>query len=100
LDHGDLLVGQLHAAVERGDGRVVPLLDIAEDDVGLGFAVELPRARFDALDMPHRHRAADHRRELRAARLCKFGVLARGSGWAEAKGVRLEWGDESGGMSG
>src|SRR3546814_14195419 len=41
LDHGDLLVGQLHAALERGDGRVVPLLALAEEDVGPGFAVEL-----------------------------------------------------------
>ena len=46
---GDVGVGQGHAVVEGGDGRVVPLRDVALEDVGDGRGVE--RELVDTLDV-------------------------------------------------
>src|SRR5207302_2570204 len=41
VDRRDLQVGQRHAHVQGGDGRVVPIRDLAEEDVGDHLAGEV-----------------------------------------------------------
>jgi hypothetical protein len=72
---GDQAGRQLHAGVEGGDGEVVPVLDLAEVDVGQQRAGELRAARGEPLDVHHRHDATDDRRELdHAVRLELLGL--------------------------
>src|SRR3954447_25368959 len=84
--HLDRLVGQLHARVRGCDGRVVPLRDLAEEDVRDGLAVEL-QALVDALDVVgDRHRAEDARDVHGLALLLRsldLGVLHGGVRGAE-----------------
>src|SRR3954453_9394132 len=82
----DRLVGQLHARVGRGDGRVVPVLDLAEEDVRDGLAVEL-EPLVDALDVVGDRDGPEHARDVnRLALLLRgldFGVLHGGVRGAE-----------------
>src|SRR6266513_2918663 len=50
VHHGDRLARELHARVELGDCRVVPVLDLPEEDVGDRRAVELEPA-LDAVEV-------------------------------------------------
>src|SRR4051794_29132964 len=59
----DGLVGQLRARVRGGDGRVVPLRDLAEEDVRDGLAVEL-EALADALDVVGDGHGAEDARDV------------------------------------
>jgi hypothetical protein len=87
----------LIAAIQGGDARVVPLADLAQEDVGQQFAVQLHRARGHARHLEHRHHAADHRRELRQAELFQFFRLQRGIGGAEVHRACLDLGDAAAG---
>src|SRR3954453_13396763 len=69
----DRLVGQLHAGVRRGDGRVVPLLDLAEEDVRDGLAVEL-EALVDALDVVGDRDGPEHARDVDGLALLLRGL--------------------------
>src|SRR5690606_22124808 len=93
VDDADLAVGQRHARVERGDGRVVPGGDLAEEDVAQQRTGQLQLARLQAFDVEHRHDAADGRRELAEAGLRKLfarqGLVAR----TEVDGAGLDLGD-------
>src|SRR3954447_2574847 len=77
----DRLVGQLHAGVGRGDGRVVPVLDLAEEDVRDGLAVEL-EPLVDALDVVGDRDGPEHARDVDGLALLlrglDFGVLHGG----------------------
>src|SRR5690606_12854014 len=90
---GDLGIGKVQAAVECDDGRVVPLGDPAQEDVGQGRAVELHRARLHAGDIEHRHHAADYRRKLHQARGGQFFGLERRIGGTEVHRVGLDLGN-------
>ena len=100
MQHGDLLGGQLQAAVEFDDARVVPHRDLAQEDVGEQGAVELHRAGGDAGDVDDRHDAADHGGELGEAELGEFFGFHRGVGRAEVDGAGLDLGDAAAGADG
>src|SRR5690606_7436760 len=51
VDDADLAIGQRHARVERGDGRVVPGGDLAEEDVAQQRTGQLQLARLQAFDV-------------------------------------------------
>ena len=60
---GDGGVRQADAGIELGDRRIVPLGDLAEEDLGNGRSVERHFARFDAGQVEDRnHGAVDHRK--------------------------------------
>src|SRR3954452_4071218 len=69
----DRLVGQLHARVGRGDGRVVPLRDLAEEDVRDGLAVEL-EPLVDALDVVGDRDGPEHARDVDGLALLLRGL--------------------------
>src|SRR3954451_24894651 len=71
--HRDRLVGQPRARVGRGDGRVVPLLDVAEEDVGDGLAVEL-EILVDALDVVGDRDGPEHARDVDGLALLLRGL--------------------------
>jgi hypothetical protein len=66
---------QLQVGVQRLDGGVVPLLDLAEEDFGQDLARQLQLARFDAVDVHHGHGAADDGRELQQTVLFQVSCL-------------------------
>ena len=92
-DDRDQLVGQLDARIEIGDRLLVPLLDLAEVDVGEHGSRELHRAGRDAFDVHDRHDAADDRRKLHEAGGLQVLGLERHVGRAEVDGLGLDLGD-------
>ncbi len=79
--------GQLQVGVQRLDGGVVPLLDLAQEDVGQDLARQLQLARLDAVDVHDGHGAADHGGELQQAVLFQVGSLHRVIRGAEVDGL-------------
>src|SRR5690606_14537069 len=59
VDHHDIAVRQAEARVQGGDRRVVPLLDLAQVDVGQQGAGQAQLPGLDAVDIDHGHRATD-----------------------------------------
>src|SRR3954452_3309907 len=82
----DRLVGQLHVRVRLRDGGVVPLLDVAEEDVGGRLAVEL-EALLDARDVVGDRDGPEHARDVHGLALLlgrlDLGVLHGGVRGAE-----------------
>ena len=76
--------GQVHARVQLRDRRVVPLRDLAEEDVGEHRAGELQLAA-DVRDVVDRHDRAEHGREVQdlAGRRLQLLVGHRAVGGAE-----------------
>ena len=63
MHDGDLERGKRDLPVKRLDGGVVPLSDLANEDLGKRRPVESDVARLDALDIDHRDDAThDHRK--------------------------------------
>src|SRR3954451_877222 len=94
---GDRVARQLHAGVLAGDLGVVPLLDLAEEDVGDGLAVEL-EALVDAVDVVGDGDRAEDRRDVDGIAALLLGgrdlvVLHRRVGGAELDGPGAELGD-------
>src|SRR5437879_13812631 len=87
-DH-DSLIRQLGAGIELGDRRVVPLLDLAEIDLGKRRAVDHEVARLDAFEVDDRHDAAHHHRELHQTVLFKLVALKRRVARPERYGLGL-----------
>ena len=83
-------VGSLTLGIELLDRRVVPVLDLAEEDLGERRAVEHELARLDAVEVDDRHDAAHHRRELDEAVLVELLALQRRVGGAEGHGLGLD----------
>ena len=81
--HGDVAVGQLHARVQCGDGRVVPLLQLAQVDVAQYSPRQTQLARRDTRQIDHGHDAADDGGELHQAVFAELGVGERHVGSAE-----------------
>ena len=90
VHQGDRGGRQLHAGVDLRDGRIVPGLDLAPEDVGQHRAGELHLARLDAGQIDHGHHAADHRRELHQTALGEFLAAQRVIGGAEIDGLGLD----------
>ena len=86
----DGLVGQLEARIQVRDGGVVPLLDLAEVDVGEQRAGQLELAGLDAGNVHHGNHAADDRRELDEAVLGELLRLERHVARAEVDGLGLD----------
>src|SRR6185312_13075070 len=90
MHHGDLARGQAQAGVQRGDLRVIPVGDLAKEDVGQGGAVQLDLVGLHTGNVDHRHDAADHDRELAQAELLQVFGLHRRVGGAEVDGAFLD----------
>jgi hypothetical protein len=82
--------GSVHAGVQRLDGGVVPLGDLAQVDVAQHLAAQLQLARGNALDVDHRHHATDHGGELHQALFGQVFVLQRRVGGAEVHRLGLD----------
>src|SRR5690606_36202162 len=93
----DLGRRQRHAGVDRGDLRVVPGGDLAEEDVGEDRAGQAQLAAADAFDVDHRDHAADRGRELGQARGGQLAAGQRLVGGAEIDGAGLDLGDAAAG---
>src|SRR6058998_1808486 len=91
--HGDRRIRQRDASVQGSDGRIVPLGDLAEIDVAEHVTSELDLAGLDALDVDHRHHAADHGGELQQAVLAQVIVLQRHVGSTEVDRLGLDLAD-------
>ena len=99
-----LVARQLRARVLARDLRVVPLLDLAEEDVGDGLAVEL-EALVDAVDVVGDRDRAEDRRDVDGVAALLLGgrelvVLHRRVGGAEVDGARAELRDAAAGADG
>ena len=64
VDYGNVLVRQVKIFVERGNGRVVPFLDLAKVDVRQNRSGQPHFAGLDPSQVDHRDIAAYHGREL------------------------------------
>src|SRR4051794_37841317 len=90
----DAVAGQLDAGVLTRDLGVVPLLDLAEEDVSDGLAVEL-EALLDAVDVVRDGHRAEHRRHVDGVAALLLGrrdlvVLHRRVGGPEVHGAGAE----------
>ncbi len=83
MHDGNSLRRQLDVWIEPSQRGVVPRLDLAEEDLGQGRPVDGELARLDALDVHHRHDAADHGGKLRETVCLEIGWLERHVGGAE-----------------
>ena len=82
--------GSLRLAFSLAIAGIVPLGDLAEEDVGERLAVENQVAGLDAGDVDDRHDAAHHHRELDQPELVEFGAAERRVGRAEGDGLGLD----------
>ena len=90
-------VGKRDALVQRGDLRIVPLCDLAVEDVGEQLARQLELPGLHARDVDHRHDAAHHGRELDEAVLLEVLALQRRIGGAEIDRLGLDLPDAAAG---
>ena len=87
---GDRGRRQRQLRIELLDRRVIPFGDLAEEDVGKGFAVQHHVAGLDAVDIHHRNDRAHDHRPLREAVLLELVDLQRRVGGAEGHGLGLD----------
>ena len=89
MHDGDVGARQVHAGVQLRDRRVVPLRDLAQEDVRQQRAGELQLARH-ARNVVDRHDGAEHGREVQnlARRRQQLIVGHRAVGGAEEHGLR------------
>src|SRR5205807_1680441 len=85
--HGDRIGRQLEARIQVGNRLVVPVLDLAEEDVGQNRTREFKLAGGDALEIDYRNYAADDRRKLHQAGLLQIVGLEWHVGGAEVDGL-------------
>ena len=86
--HDDNGVGrQLHTRVELGNGRIIPCLDGAKENIGQCRAVQNQLAGGDTVKIDHRHVAADNGRELHKAVFLNVLNLERHIRGAEGHGA-------------
>ena len=81
--HGNGLVGQLLARVQRGQLRVVPLADRAQKHLGQNRAGNPQLTGLESVKVDYGHRAADDGRELHHTVLVQVGPGDRGVGSTE-----------------
>ena len=83
MHHGHSRVWKLESRVALQQARVIPLLDLAHEDIRQHVRRELQFARFDAGDVDHRNHPAHDHWELDQAGLVQFLGLEGGVGSAE-----------------
>src|SRR5262249_59052087 len=86
----DRLRWQLGRRIELGDSRIVPGLDLAEEDLGERWTIDHKIAGLDALYVHDRHDAAHDHRELNKAALVKFLAGKRRIRGAEGDGLGFD----------
>jgi len=86
----DRLRRQLGRRIELGDSRIVPGLDLAEEDLGERWAIDHEIAGLDALDVDDRHDAAHDHRELNESAVVKFLAGERRVRGAEGDGLGFD----------
>ena len=89
--------GQRHALVDLGDLGIVPLGDLAVEDVGQNLARQLELAGGNALDVVDGDHAAHHGRELDEAVLLQLFALQRSIGRAEIDRLGADLADAAAG---
>ena len=62
--HDDRLLRQLRRWIEFGNRRIIPRLDVAQENLGQGVAVKLEIARLHAIEVDDRHVSANDGRKL------------------------------------
>ncbi len=90
MHHGDRGVRQAQAGIQRLDARIVPALDLAHENVGQHFAVEVHVAHHQSRHVHDRHHAAHDHGELHQPGLVQLGRLERSVGSTEVDGLRLD----------
>src|SRR5881394_1675524 len=87
MDDGNVGGGELHARIECGNVRVIPLRDGAGEDFSEHGASEL-QLRIETLDVVNGHHGAEHRGEVEdgAGRGLQLFVVHRAVGRAEEDG--------------
>ena len=90
MHHGDLAGGQGEAGVQRGDFRIAPVADLAQEDVAESGTVQLDLVSLHTGDVDHWHDAADHDRKLAEAELLQIFRLHRRVGGAKVDGAFLD----------
>ncbi len=86
----DRLRRQLRRRIELGDRRVVPGLDLPEENLGERRAVDHEIAGLDALDVDDRHDAAHDHRKLNKRALVELLAGKRRVRGAEGDGPRFD----------
>ena len=89
----DVGIRQLHAGVQRNDGRIVPALDLAQINIAQHMATQLHLAGFDALNVDHRHHTTDHGGELHQPLRGQFLVFQGCVGRAEVHRLGVDLAD-------
>src|SRR5690606_26797591 len=93
VDHADLYLRQRRARVEGADAGIVPGGDVAHEDPGEHLAGEPQLPRLQAVEVDHRHHAADRRGELAQPRLGQLRAGQRLVAGAEVDRAGLDLGD-------
>ncbi len=77
MDHDQVFVRELDPRIERRDPRIVPLGDLAEEDVGDGRGIELERRGAQARQVVCEHDGAENGRQVRDVTLDRRDLLIR-----------------------
>ena len=102
MNDRDRLVGQVRLRVERLDGRVVPLRDLAGEDLADRLGVEV-QAAADALDVVGHRDRAEHERDVQDRPALGAGELRVGHrhvAVTEVDGLRVDLRDAAAGADG
>ena len=83
VHHRDVGVGHFDAAIEGDDGRIIPLLDLAQVNIGQHFTGQLEIALTDFFQIHYRHDAAHDGRKLHQPLLFEFLGFERHVGCAK-----------------
>ena len=90
MHHGNRFGRKLQAGVKLGYRRVIPLLDLAQINIGQHGARDFHLARFDSLDVDDGDHAAHDHRPLHQAFLGQFVRFKRHVGRAEINRFGLD----------
>ena len=82
-------IRQRHRRIQRLDGGIAPIGDLAQIDVTQHLSRQLDLTRIDALDVDHRHHTTNHGRELHQTLLFKILVLQGHVGGTERHGLGI-----------
>ena len=90
MDNGDFQLRKTQSRIERGDPRIAPVRDFAEEDVRKNLRIQFQLIVLHARQIADRHHAAAEHRELKQSRLAEFRNFQRFVASAEIRGSRLD----------
>src|SRR5205807_4656872 len=90
MDDDDRLRRQLGVRIELSDCRVVPGLDLTEENLRKCRSIELEFTRLDAFDIDYRNITTDHGRKLDQAILVELPERKRHVASTEGYGTGLD----------